>query len=196
MDEDTPDDYALERVGWITRDLAGNMLRVMRGAGKPLELLEQLNTLGKAINTAQASVIEINEAMQDALAFGFKEEALDDMDRIALRMERAAARMIAARLLCQPLQVTKGRSEFYDSFYDLERLRKKNREEYLATLAKQTPAPKRSKARKAPTIQAPSSKPKTAPAPADEDIDPRSWKTTAEYMKLRREQLLRQRGGK
>jgi hypothetical protein len=61
MDDETPDDYAIERVGWIARDLAGNMLRVMQGAGKPPELFGQIEALGAAINAAKASVFEFNE---------------------------------------------------------------------------------------------------------------------------------------
>jgi hypothetical protein len=60
MDDDTSDDYALEHVGWITRDLAGNMLRIVRGAGKPLLLLEQVNALALAIKAAKTSGFQIN----------------------------------------------------------------------------------------------------------------------------------------
>jgi hypothetical protein len=59
MDDDTPDDYALEHVAWITRDLAGNMLRIVRG-GKPLLLLEQVNALALAIKAAKTSGFQIN----------------------------------------------------------------------------------------------------------------------------------------
>jgi hypothetical protein len=54
--------------------------------------------------------------MQVALSFEFKDEAFDAVgDHTTLHIERAVARMMAARLLEQPLQVTRGRSEFYDA---------------------------------------------------------------------------------
>ena len=48
--------HALERVEWRLRELAANLLRIIRGAGKPYEMMLQMAELVGAILAYQAVV--------------------------------------------------------------------------------------------------------------------------------------------
>lgn len=101
---------------------------------------------------------------------------------------RPPFRIVAARILGQQAQVTRRRTDFFQAVRRLEDIREESRKKYQAAGVARSPAPKPERARK--TAGA---KPKLTPktSPPEEDIDPGAWKTSADYMRLRRAQLKR-----
>ncbi|MGJ5075519.1 hypothetical protein [Bradyrhizobium oligotrophicum] len=138
------------RFSWAIRDCAANMLRIIRGAGKPYELLAQMQ---EAINAAVefrdvhghlpsdviADVLKIEDRMaQDRLRLedGSLDRAAYDrswengyFDRLNAEEQiyRGALRAIAAQLLGQNLQQIAGEREFDDGVSALERAKEKQR---------------------------------------------------------------------
>jgi hypothetical protein len=119
---------AMREIGWATRQLSANMLRIIRGAGRPHDLFDQVRSLAGAIDSSPPGTLiwRISEAMELALAHGLKCDD-DDFDRDSHlgKMESGSLRAVAARLLGQPLQVSAGRREleqaliYRDQFFEM-----------------------------------------------------------------------------
>jgi hypothetical protein len=189
-------EIALRDVTWKATLVAGNMLRVIAGAGDPASLTQLCLELGKAIeNTPPGTFVwQVREAIEKPLSDGFG-QAKDEFDYAIRDIEQASLRIVAARILEQQVQVTRRQNDLQHAIGRLDRARDADRKKYQEERAVTAPpAPLPRKKRKPAAIQAPKPAAKPASPPAiGEDIDPTAWKSTADYMRLRREQLARLR---
>lgn len=148
MDRDPPDlkvvssktDHDLALAGAqkdierATKQLAANMIRVIRGAGEPLYLFDQVVDLHRAFRECPEGTMigQINDAMVTALNRGLSEDGWD-FDSGIDDIERGALRAVAARLLGQHAQASLGNRDLWEGYYRVERYRERSRAEYLAS---------------------------------------------------------------
>ena len=189
--------YALQDVTWRARLLAGNMLRVIAGAGEPYSLAQQSFELGKSMKDLPAGTLvgHVTEAINEALSGGLEEpEDSSELDDAASDIEQASLRMVAARLLGQRVQVTRRRRDFFEAFRRLEDIREENSRRHAPVRAKVTPAARQVRSAAAKRLAA------TAPPPVKPSrilptIEPEppqpEPRSTAEFMKRRREEMER-----
>jgi hypothetical protein len=180
--------------------MAANLLRVMRGHGKPHDLPQQIINLSEAILEAgeQSNAWGIWSTIQEVLW-----EALPDRDRTEIgdsyeTIIHGALQTAASRLVMQRAQDGTGEDEMRAGVQQLEQAKEERRRRLeaekraAAVTRRETRAARKSpKKLKAETIRTPA--PRPGLPTTDEDIDPSTWKTTADYMRLRRAQLQQQR---
>jgi hypothetical protein len=126
-------DRSLHKVEWATRELAANMIRVIRGAGRPFHLFDQVLSLYRAIEDAPegTTVGQIHEALEAALSNGIRDDEDSDLHGCVQEIERGALRTVAARLLGQQVQVSAGNRDLWDGFLRLEQRREELRKRRL-----------------------------------------------------------------
>jgi len=185
---------ALRDLEWETRELAANLLRVIRGAGRPSELPQQIISLGEAIlevnKTARAWAIW--SAMEETLQSGLPER-WEELESSAYRTPiiRGSLQLVASTLLNQHAQQSAGDREIGEGIRELEERRERQRKrwaeeragEALRRARRATKAKKRPVTKKAPTKAA---KPKSETIEAEEPERPKS---TADFMKARQREL-------
>ena len=129
---------ALEDVDEALKELAANIMRVSRGAGKPYDLGKQAQSLVVAMIAYKDAVgyYPSSEELTAPLAHGYDEERLDRMsdDHRATAyaeeaMVRGALQIAASRLLGQRTQESAGHSEMYKGLNEIVGLREKRRRE-------------------------------------------------------------------
>jgi hypothetical protein len=140
-------------LGWATREMTANLLRVIRGAGKPYELPQQIIDLGDSILDASKSARKwaIWSAMEETLQSGIPNsfdaaEAASSDGPIA----KGALQFVASRLVGQNAQEAAGRREIVNGIRKLERYVERQREKYRIGAASASQAkPQRRKKPKA-----------------------------------------------
>ncbi|MGY4431169.1 hypothetical protein ACVWWO_003646 [Bradyrhizobium sp. F1.13.1] len=153
--------FARDEFSWAIRDCAANMLRVIRGAGKPYELMRQmqmaLNTSAKfyEVHGYWPQEVIVNDLrIEDEAAKWFgkaREGALDQgsvdrwhddgtFDRMAAEhtIFCGALQLIASELIGQSTQKAAGSREFHDGLREYQRvllakLEKRRQEEKATT---------------------------------------------------------------
>ena len=185
-----------ERCLWhldhYTRELAGNMLRIIRGAGRPHQLMDQIIALYREMENAPPGTTcgAVTETMQEALRSGKRDPERDTFGDELADMEGGALRAVAGRILRQQLQASAGERELLDGYYQLERGRRQLREEREAAERAYRSAQRalRSKPKKRVTK-------KPTPLPPSPTAEPELEHagSTAEFMKARQRELDRDR---
>jgi hypothetical protein len=143
-------------------ELAANIIRVVRGAGRPYEIILQCDKVVKAEIAVHNQAGRMPSDYSVATALLLEREEIDDYHsfrggkKLAMRrMVRGGLQFTASSLLGQPLQIKQGEREMDDAFDELERLyeelRKKREAEARAARARAAPRrkPTQKKARKA-----------------------------------------------
>lgn len=143
-------EFAENAFSWAVRDCAANILRIIRGAGRPEDLLSQMAKVIHAADKFHGShghlpvdVIANDLRLKDALARwdDLKREGRileEDINRwmrdgtfereaAEHRMYRGALQSVASDLICQATQQRSGESEFHEGFRRLEELREERR---------------------------------------------------------------------
>jgi hypothetical protein len=137
---------AEEEIGIELRALAANMLRVIRGAGKPYELVRDMSSCLKAFQAYYDahSVWPDSYRLQKVLDFDPDEYSRlkPDMDEAAMEQWhiktaenevcRAALQIVASKLIGQRTQEHQGHSDLYSAFRSLDESREKRRARYAA----------------------------------------------------------------
>lgn len=138
---------------WAARELAANVLRLVRGGGKAYEIPENIDNLYHAmaryreVHHAYPSQYEWNRALHANKAWSelrprwdpdninFKD--MDEGDRLAFDQMIAISgirdgmlQMAASMLIHQVPQQAAGEREFYQSFHELVDLRERSRKHY------------------------------------------------------------------
>lgn len=143
------------------RQLASNILRIVRGAGKPYDLYEQMLAVLQAMNDyrdavgAWPSSFEMDKILNARVERNWSDEDLKRWtEGGTLEMElafdaicRGALQNVASKLVDQKLQIAAGENEVYEAVYRIEALREGWRKE-RARQAQQARAPARKKARR------------------------------------------------
>lgn len=121
---------AAARLKGPLRDLAANLLRIARGAGKPDLLQDQMARAFTAIDDYRSAVgyAPSDGEFHEALRFE-TDSAGDQLDHGMKRMRSGALRSVASMLLGQSLQASHGDNEMWDAFYAIERHREEMRQE-------------------------------------------------------------------
>ena len=152
---------AIQNVSWAVRELAANLIRVVRGAGRPDDIVDHAVAFTKAMVDYQEAVGSWPSGHDLSVSLSIRQDGewkrqLDDdeLDRLLAEghVIRGALQIAASRLLCQTTQERAGDTQMGDGVRQLERLnaelQRKNR---VATRAASTRAakPKRATIRKA-----------------------------------------------
>lgn len=182
---------AMRELGWETRELAANLLRVIRGAGRPAELPQQIINLGEAIlevhKTARAWAIW--SAIEDTLHSGVPNywDAPQSV-RYETTIARGALQLVASKLVHQSAQEAAGGREIAEGIDALERRREDERRRWAEEAAIQRSRRVRRKTR-APKPKSPAKA--KAPEPPKVDTVEKAAKpsSTAEFMKRRQREL-------
>lgn len=144
------------RVDYALRELAANIIRVVRGAGRPDDIIGQCNEVLKEAVEYHEKVGRYVSLDSVAAALRLERERISDYDSFVGQRQLAMRQMIngslqvtASRLLGQPTQQRRGESEMFEAYRELERLyqelRKKREAETKA--ARTSAAPKRNTAK-------------------------------------------------
>lgn len=126
---------AKDRVAEALRELAANMLRVTRGAGRSYELKAQAEALTKAMQDHwdACGVWPSSDELDRALSIAQERdlEALSDREyewaSSQEKMVRGALQVAASTLLGQRTQRAAGQREMFDGLTGVERIRAENR---------------------------------------------------------------------
>lgn len=140
VSENTPEDIARNRasedIQYALTHLAANILRMIRGAGKPNQFLEQLYRLTEAMSDYRnagghfpdpalyARTLQL-DTREDLLSRCSEDERT--RDSAEQMMIRGALQVVASRMLHQLSIEHTGHNEMYNGFYELERIREENR---------------------------------------------------------------------
>jgi hypothetical protein len=143
-------EWARSEFSWSIRDCAANVLRIVRGAGKPYELLTQMQ---KALNAAVRFQEAHGHWPQDVIANDLRLEDESEKHRERVRegaleqstfdrwsedgtfermdakhtMYRGALQIVASQMIAQNVQETAGDREFHDGLRTYERARDERR---------------------------------------------------------------------
>jgi hypothetical protein len=166
-------EWAEREFSWAIRECAANMLRIVRGAGKPHEILLQMK---KAIDTAVKfqevhGYFPSSDFIQSELKLYDEHERQSDREREGqLGQEtidrwredgffermlakhticRGALQIAASGLIGQDTQQRNGEHEFHEGLHQLERLREERIRKEREALRATRPAPVKRKPRKA-----------------------------------------------
>ena len=127
---------ALSEVSWALRDTASNLLRVIRGAGKPHEIGQQAQTLLQAFVSYQEitgmlppayELAEILSVERDPQVMGRLEGQALDRAYAEQRVIRGALQLAASRLISQSTQERAGEHEMYEGINAIGRIHEEMR---------------------------------------------------------------------
>jgi hypothetical protein len=173
-----------ERREWVSsefssvlRELAANMLRVVRGAGKGSKLLTQMNAVIECAiryrnlhdcwpsNDLIAGALRLEDEMEEILECGragmVGQNAIDRWEKEMMMAEhtmyRGVLQIVASGLIGQSTQKCAGESEFHEGLRRLEKIREAQRQKFLeqqrasrSTPRRPTPKKRKLKPRKPP----------------------------------------------
>lgn len=147
--------WATEAVSWAVRDLAANLLRIVRGAGKPHEVVGQIAGLTQALASYREAFGHglLPHELSGMLSIDHPEEWRTGLKNSALhrlyaeeRIVRGALQVAASRLVEQRTQERVGERELRDGVRDLEDARAEMRREMEAErVSTSTKRPRRPK---------------------------------------------------
>lgn len=131
-EEDLAVQRARDELNWPLRDLAANMIRVARGAGKPAQLYEQMidvvRTMKAYLDHRHGEHLEadIREALEIATSppDNYRDDGWSSAER---RIVRGSLQVAASKLVCQAPQEAAGKNEIMEGYYAIERIRDANR---------------------------------------------------------------------
>lgn len=131
--------HAQDLVDHRIRELAANLIRVVRGAGKPHEVIFQCDKVVKAALEYRESAGHLPTSFSVASALGLEGERIRDYDSFEGLRQLATRKMldggmqvVASRLLNQLTQEHRGESQLYEGFRDLEHLYEEIRKQRAA----------------------------------------------------------------
>lgn len=191
---------ALDELRWPTREMTANLLRVMRGAGRPHYLPQQIIDLAGMILEANklSNAWGIWTTMEEVLHDAFPDRD-DDIDSARQTLLRGSLQTLASNLVDQNTQrirgereLTEGVDEMLAAWNERRRLREEEnarRASAYAALTSPKPRQRKKVVKRAPVaprmVAAP---PAPKPEPKVHEEKPVS---TAEFMKRRRKELSR-----
>jgi len=141
-------------------ELAANIIRVVRGAGRPYDVIVQCDEVVKAAVEVRDKSKRLPSQESVASALRLKHEEIDyskpwaDRESARQDMVSGALQIAASRLLGQPLQIAQGEREMHGAYMQLlrisEELRLEREAEARAARARAAPQrkPTQKKARK------------------------------------------------
>jgi hypothetical protein len=157
---------------YALRETTANLLRVIRGAGRPFEVAQQIKKCAEAIQAHELAIgLSIGEeSVTNALGIpdevDWRRFGNDERERHYAQetMVRGALQMTASKLLGQRTQEAAGESELYQGLREIERLRDEARRQMRAAEAAPRFKPKKNRRLKQSMPKTPA--PDTPPLPA------------------------------
>ncbi len=139
--------FAQQIVDQALVELAANIIRVVRGAGRPEDIVGQCADVLNAAVSFDKKAGRWVSPYSIASAIHLEHDQIEDYEtfrglrQLARRqMIRGSLQVAASRLLDQRLQIDKGEREMDDAFADLERLYEELRKERAAKARAARPA--------------------------------------------------------
>lgn len=129
-DQDVARIEARKDLDWPLRELAANLLRVVRGAGYPARLASQMGDVLAAMKAyhATAGCYPSADEIANVLSLTRREEVVsDEMTYAVDTMISGALQMAASELVGQRTQESRGRSELFVGLTEAETIRAANR---------------------------------------------------------------------
>ena len=136
---------------WALRDLTANLLRIVRGAGSPYSIGQQVPALIAALTSYRDAVghwpraQDVTEMLSIDRNHEWRQDVPDSvLDRVDAKEQivRGALQQAASRLVDQRMQERAGESEMHDGIRNLEAAREKGRKERKAAYAPTPPTRK------------------------------------------------------
>jgi hypothetical protein len=163
--------WAKQEFSQAIREVAANMLRIIRGAGKPYELLPQMKTaIDAAIkfqelhNHWPTDVVASDLLLEDEMETWLARARDGTIDQASIdrwwedgtfekmmaehTIVQGALRITAAELVGQDLQKSHGKNEFREGVYAWIRVRDERRQRAMEAAKAARPAPAKKKPRK------------------------------------------------
>ena len=127
-EQDLAINEALADLEWPLRELAANMLRVVRGAGYPSRLASQMTAVLNAMRDyhAVAGFYPSSDHIADVLSLTRREHS-DDLQDAVDKMIGGALQMVASDLVNQRTQESRGRTELFEGLMEAETIRAASR---------------------------------------------------------------------
>ncbi|ESZ50966.1 hypothetical protein ACYG9R_09145 [Mesorhizobium sp. RSR565B] len=165
---------AKREIGWPLRELAANIIRTVRGAGKSYEISEQCGAVVEAFRHYREMVGHWPASWEIEQALSIRRDSYSGGNDEAWEREharetilRGALQVTASRLVGQNTQEQRGRSEMMDGVNDIVRTRDATRKRLAEAnrISRQASVPRTAarKKTKKPPVKSPRSK-------ADPDI--------------------------
>jgi len=124
-------------LGASLRRLAANLMRIVRGAGKPNDLAEEMAAALTAFKGYHEAVgkwpssYEISEALSVRITERdwrrWRADGTFEQEVAFMTICQGALQIVASQLLSQPLQIAAGEREVYDGVFRIERAREERR---------------------------------------------------------------------
>ena len=124
--EDIAKQRAIEGLEWPMRDLAANLIRVARGAGRAYDLPRQMVKVLERIEEYRASVGNYPSDGEIGRTINVRhmdKEHQDDMSRAVDRIVQGALQVVASTIAAQSTQRSAGETEIFEGMDAIERAR-------------------------------------------------------------------------
>jgi hypothetical protein len=117
--------FAREGLRWPLRRLTAALIRIVRGAGDPQDILRHVNALIDALLAYETAFghSPTGHEVREALADDRNLSRLGDFGEAQETIVSGALRLVAGRLIRQDLQARHGENELMGGFYRLEEIR-------------------------------------------------------------------------
>ncbi|KRA80308.1 hypothetical protein [Altererythrobacter sp. Root672] len=129
LERDKEVEWVKDGLRWHLRELAANLMRITRGAGKPHEVGSQVVEVLQVLNDYREVVGAYPTAweIQNALALDDSTLRWGRWDYAMHGMVKGGLQMAASELLGQRTQISRGERELLDGLDVIERIRDENR---------------------------------------------------------------------
>lgn len=131
-DEEIARQRALQDLRWPMKDLAANLLRVVRGAGRPYELGPQMVEVLDALQAYKEVVGYYPSSQEIGDTINIRDlnngRPFDDMSLAVDVVVQGALQKAASQLVGQSTQEAAGKSEMFVGIREIETIRQKNTE--------------------------------------------------------------------
>jgi len=145
-DADIEKNRTKEEVGIVLRAVAANLLRVIRGAGKPYDLSREMRGCLQAFKAYYDAhdqwpdsfrlqkEVDFDSGEYSRLRSDMTDREMEqwEIERAENEICRAALQIVASKLIDQPLQERRGNDDLYSAIRSLEESRAKRRARYAA----------------------------------------------------------------
>lgn len=154
---DFPSEHACDGFELPLRELAANILRIIRGGGRPTDLALQARSFLEAVTRYgdEVGTQPTREAFAGALAIELDRELLSGGDLLQRQifdgrelLIRAALEVAASRLMREPSDEAAGLGEMVQGFHDIEEARQSRRRSLATVVRRAAPRPTRPRGRR------------------------------------------------
>ncbi|MXO63424.1 hypothetical protein [Qipengyuania oceanensis] len=131
-EEDLARMRAEELLRYPLRQLASNLMRVVRGAGKPYEVGIQAAAVIDVFENYKSVVGYYPSSGEIQEALSIDQEHWDEFTLAQATIVAGSLQIAASELAHQPTQVARGSRELFEGIQHIERLRERNRRQVSA----------------------------------------------------------------